>query len=512
MNMGWSLPSHEHLSKSDRAVKTKMEIAIRAIAVCTAAMTFFPTAPSANAEASKSASADGTTRQPNIVHIVADDLGWKDVGFNGATNIKTPNLDKLANEGAKFTQFYVQPMCTPTRAALMTGRYPFRYGLPTPVIPSVSAYGLDTTEWLLPQSLKEAGYNTAIIGKWHLGHADKKYWPEQRGFDYQYGPMIGELDYFTHEEHGVLDWYRNNKPVRERGYTTQLLGDDAVKYINEQDSHKPFYLYLAFNAPHTPYQAPKEYIDRYTNIEDPTRRIYAGMIACLDDEVGRVVDVLDWKGLRDNTLILFHSDNGGTRNAMFAGVMADMSKVKIPCNNGPYRDGKGSLYEGGTRVCAFANWPGHIKPATVVEIIHAVDIYPTLAALAGASTTKCKPLDGVNVWDTIAEAKPSPRNELIYNVEPFRGAVRRGDWKLIWRTLLPSNVELFNLAEDPSEKNNLAAQHPDKVVALQQRLNELAKQSEKPLFLIDQFKVIKKNMNGEPILPTDDDFAGVEEP
>lgn len=134
------------------------------------------------------------------------------------------------------------------------------------------------------------------------------------------------------------------------------------------------------------------------------------------------------------------------------------------------------------------------------------------AALAGASTTKCKPLDGVNVWDTIAEAKPSPRDELIYNVEPFRGAVRRGDWKLIWRTLLPSNVELFNLAEDPSEKNNLAAQHPDKVVALQQRLNELAKQSEKPLFLIDQFKVIKKNMNGEPILPTDDDFAGVEEP
>jgi arylsulfatase A-like enzyme len=236
------------------------------------------------------------------------------------------------------------------------------------------------------------------------------------------------------------------------------------------------------------------------------------MITCLDDEVGRVVDALEKKGLRDNTLILFHSDNGGTRNAMFAGVMADMSKVKIPCDNGPYRDGKGTLYEGATRVCGFANWPGHIKPGTVEGLIHAVDIYPTFAALAGASTAKRKPLDGVNVWDTIAEGKPSPRTEIIYNVEPFRGAVRQGDWKLIWRTLLPFNVELFNLVQDPSEKNNLAAQYPDKVAALQQQLDELAKQSEKPLFLVDQFKVVIKGMNGEPILPTDEQFAGVEEP
>ena len=446
-------------------------------------------------------------KKPNIVHIVADDLGWKDVGFNGCADIKTPNLDTLAAGGAKFTQFYVQPMCTPTRACLMTGRYPFRYGLQTAVIPSVSAYGLDTTEWLMPECLGEAGYKTAIIGKWHLGHADKKYWPKQRGFDYQYGAMIGELDYFTHDEHGVLDWYRDNKPVREKGYTTQLIGNDAVKYINEQDPSKPFYLYLTFNAPHTPYQAPQEYIDRYKNIEDPTRRTYAWMVACLDDQIGRVVAALDKKGLRENTLILFHSDNGGTRNAMFAGVMADMSKVKIPCDNGAYRDGKGSLFEGATRVCACANWPGHIKAQTVDGLIHAVDLYPTLAALAGAATTKCKPLDGLNVWDTIAEGKPSPRTEIIYNIEPFRAAVRQGGWKLIWRTMLPSSVDLYNLSDDPSEKNNLAAANPEKVAALKERLDALAREAVKPLFLVDQFKVVMKNMAGEPIMPTEEGFG-----
>jgi len=430
------------------------------------------------------AGAANAAGKPNIIHIVADDLGWKDVGFNGCTDIKTPNLDKLAADGVKFTQFYVQPMCTPTRAALMTGRYPFRYGLQTIVIPGPAGYGLDTSEFLMPQCLKDAGYSTAIIGKWHLGHADAKYWPKQRGFDYQYGAMIGELDYYTHSDAGVLDWFRNNKPVHEKGYTTQLIGNDAVKYINERESGKPFYLYLTFNAPHTPYEAPQDYIDRYKNIADPTRRIYAGMVTCLDDEIGRVVAALDKRGLRDNTLIVFNSDNGGTRNAMFAGQMADLSKTKLPCDNGPYRDGKGSLFEGGCRVAACANWPGRLKPQTVDGMIHAVDIYPTFAALAGASTAKCKPLDGLNVWTTIAEGKPSPRTEVIYNVEPFRGAIRQGDWKLIWRTLIPTSVDLYNLAEDPYEKSNVAAAHPDKVTAMQERLNALGKESAKPLALV----------------------------
>lgn len=452
------------------------------------------------------ATATKAADKPNIVHIVADDLGWKDVGFNGATDLRTPNIDALAAGGAKFSQFYVQPMCTPTRAALMTGRYPFRYGLQTIVIPGPADYGLDTSEWLLPQSLKEAGYKTAIVGKWHLGHADKKYWPKQRGFDHQYGAIIGELDYFTHSDAGVIDWFRNNEPVREEGYTTQLIGAEAVKFINAQDAKSPFYLYLTFNAPHTPYQAPKEYVERFSSIEDPTRRTYAAMISCLDDEIGRVVAALDAKGIRGNTLIVFHSDNGGTTNAMFAGQMSDLSKIKLPCDNGPYRGGKGSLFEGGCRVAAFANWPGRIKPQAVDGIIHAVDLYPTFASLAGASTAKCKPLDGVNVWSSIAEGKPSPRTEVVYNVEPFRGAVRQGDWKLVWSALIPTRVELFNLADDPYETKNLAEANPQQVLAMQARLNALGSEAAKPLALIYVTRV--GLAHGKPALSTGDASSG----
>jgi len=447
--------------------------------------------------------------KPNIVYIVADDLGWKDVGFHGS-DIRTPNLDKLATNGLRLEQFYAQPMCTPTRAALMTGRYPIRYGLQTAVIPSSATYGLATDEWLLPQALKEAGYYTAIVGKWHLGHADPKYWPRQRGFDYQYGPLIGEIDYFTHKQHGVVDWYRNNKLVKEEGYSTTLLGNEAVKLIEQHDASTPIYLYLAFNAPHTPYQATQEYLDQYKSISDPSRRAYAASITAMDDQIGRVVAALEKKGMRDNTLIVFQSDNGGTRNKMFAGE-GDVSKVVIPCDNGPYRDGKGSLYEGGTRVVALANWPRHIKPGgTSNEMIHVVDMYPTLATLAAAPFTRSKPLDGLDVWATISEGKPSPRTEVIYNVEPFRAGIRQGDWKLIWRTPLPAAIELYNIAQDPSEKNNVAAQNPDKVAALEKRANELATAMAKPLLLETEFDAMRKRLALPPALP-DEEFAFDEE-
>jgi arylsulfatase A-like enzyme len=442
-------------------------------------------------------------QQPNIVYIVSDDQGWKDVGYHGS-DIKTPNIDALAEGGARLEQFYAQPMCTPTRAALMTGRYPFRYGLQTAVIASNHTYGLATDEFLLPQALKEAGYQTAIVGKWHLGHADPKYWPRQRGFDSQYGPLLGEIDYFTHEQHHVVDWYRDNVRVREKGYSTILLGNEAVKLIETHDVKTPLYLYLTFNAPHTPYQAPQDYLDRYKDIAEPSRRAYAAMIAALDDQIGRVVAALDRKGMRDNTLIVFQSDNGGTRDPMFAGEL-DMSKIRLPVDNGPYREGKASLYEGGTRVIALANWPGHIKPGGAVDgMIHVVDMYPTLAGLAGAKLDKSKPLDGLDVWPAIVEGKPSPRTELVYNIEPFRAGVRQGDWKLIWRTPLPTVAELYNIAQDPYEKTNLATANPDKVAGLQKRANELAATQVKPLFLQSEFDAMRGRLALPPALPAED--------
>jgi arylsulfatase A-like enzyme len=457
-----------------------------------------------------SASALAADQKPNIVYIISDDQGWKDVGYHGS-DIKTPNIDALAAGGARLEQYYAQPMCTPTRAALMTGRYPFRYGLQTAVIPSSHTWGLPTDEWLLPQALKDAGYETAIVGKWHLGHADQKYWPRQRGFDYQYGPLIGEIDYFTREQHGVLDWFRNNKRVHETGYSTTLLGDDAVKLIDNHDPKTPLFLDLAFNAPHAPYQAPKDYLDRYKNIEDPTRRAYAAQITAMDDQIGRVVEALDKKGMRDNTLIVFQADNGGTRNPMFSGEQ-DMSKIKLPNDNGLYREGKGTLYEGGTRVISVANWPGHIKAGSVVnEMIHTVDMYPTLLNVAGASTAKAKPLDGLDVWGTISDGKPSPRTELIYNIEPFRAGVREGDWKLIWRTPLPQAVELYNIADDPYERTNVADAHPDKVAELQKRANELAAAQAKPLMLVTEFAAMRQRLKLPPSLPDEDVLTGAEE-
>lgn len=453
------------------------------------------------------AAADSAPRRPNIVYILSDDQGWKDVGFHGS-DIRTPNIDRLANEGARLERFYAQPMCTPSRAALLTGRYPDRYGLQTLVIPSSGTYGLATDEWLMPQALQAAGYRTAIVGKWHLGHADRKYWPRQRGFDYQYGPIIGEIDYFTHSSHGVRDWFRNNEPVKETGYVTQLLGDDAVNWIDAQDADTPFFLYLAFTAPHAPYQAPQAYLDKYGHVADPSRRAYSAMITAMDDQIGRVLEALQRRGLRDNTLIVFQSDNGGTRDSRFTGEV-DMSKSVMPADNSPYRDGKASLYEGGTRVVALANWPGHIPPGTVVnERIHITDMFPTIAALAGASTAESKPLDGLNVWQTISHGAPSPRAQVVYGIEPYRAAVSDGDWKLVWKTTLPSSVELFNLADDPGEKTNLAAENPEIVAKLKQLAEDNARKSVAPLILAPAIGQVQAGLFGAILFP--DDLQGIE--
>ena len=430
--------------------------------------------------------------KPNIVFIMADDLGNADLGYRGG-EIKTPNIDKLANEGVRLESFYGEPVCTPSRAALMTGRYPMRYGLQTLVIFPSHTYGLATDERTLPQALKEAGYLTLMDGKWHLGHADKKYWPQNRGFDYFYGNVGGEVDYFTRERGGIVDWQRNGKFLKERGYYTTLIADDAVKLIDQQDGKTPFFLYFASLAPHAPYQAPQKYKDLYPAIKDKNRQAYAGMISALDEDVGRIVAELDRKKLRDNTIILFASDNGGATSALFAtGARSEEERKesggvgleeKPPASNAPFRGGKGSLYEGGVRVPAFVNWPGHLQPRVVDEPLHMVDVMPTLLALAGGHGSPDHPMDGKDMWPTLAQGKPSPNEDVLINVEAFRGAVRKGDWKLVKIALLPGKTELFDLAKDPGETTNVAGEHPDVLSDLESRLLAYAKQQKPSLWI-----------------------------
>lgn len=279
------------------------------------------------------------------------------------------------------------------------------------------------------------------------------------------------------------DWFRNNKRVDEPGYVTELLGQDAVSYIRQQDGKQPFFMYLAFTAPHAPYQAPQKYLDQYPGVSDKFRKPYAAMISAMDQQIGQLVSALEEKGLRKNTLIVFQSDNGGPRSAEMTGEV-DTSGGSIPADNGLYRDGKGSFYEGGTRVVALANWPGHVTAGSQIdEPIHIVDMYPTLVKLAGGDTDKSKTLDGLNVWDSISTGASSPRSEVVYGIEPFRAAVRQGDFKLVLKAALPSKAELFDIRQDPYEQHDIAGKHPEKVAQLKQRAETLAGESMPPMLL-----------------------------
>ena len=352
-------------------------------------------------------------------------------------------------------------------------------------------------------------------GKWHLDHADKKYWPQNRGFDYFYGNVVGEMDYFTRERGGIIDWQRNGKFLREQGYYTTLIADDAVKLIDQQDGKTPFFLYFASLAPHAPYQVPQKYKDLYPAIKDKNRQAYAGMISALDEDLGRIVVELDKKKLRDNTIILFASDNGGATSALFAtGARSEKEREesggvglgeKPPASNVPFRGGKGSLYEGGVRVPAFVNWPGHLQPRVTNDPLHMVDVMPTLLALAGGHDSPDHPMDGKDMWPTLANGKPSPNDDILINVEAFRGAARKGDWKLVKIALLPGKTELFDLAKDPGETTNVAEQHPDVVSDLEARLLAYAKQQKPSLWIKAQPAFV--GSQGKTILNPDFDIA-----
>ena len=413
--------------------------------------------------------------RPHIVVLLADDLGWGDVGFHDS-RIPTPHIDALAERGVRLEQFYVQPVCSPTRGALMTGRYPMRLGLQCGVVRPWAEHGLPLDERTLADALRDAGYATAISGKWHLGHSAPGYLPTRRGFDRQYGHYNGALDYFTHVRDGGHDWHENDAVNRDEGYATDLIADAAIEMLAEHDKERPLFLYVPFNAPHTPLQAPEEWTEKFPQFEDRSRRIYAAMVACMDDAVGRILAALDTHGFeRENTLVFFCSDNGGIRSLG---------------SNGPLRAQKGRLYEGGVRVPAVMSWPGRLEAGKGVdEPLHIVDLYPTLLRLAGANAEQEHPLDGLDAWATIADGAPSPHDVILHNVTPWSGALRAGRWKLVLNGASPANAtagpprdtwELFDIPADPGETQDVRTDHPEVFAKLRERLATFRKAAVAP--------------------------------
>ncbi len=426
-------------------------------------------------------------KRPNVIIFLADDLGWSDVGFHGEETIETPSLDRIAREGVELHRFYSTPICSPTRAALMTGRDPMRLGVAYGVIMPWMTNGIHPDEHFMPESFRAAGYQTAMVGKWHLGHAQQTYTPRSRGFDHFYGHLHTEVGYFPpFANQGGKDFQRNGETIEDEGYETFLLGDEASRWIRERDESRPFFLYVPFIAPHTPLDAPEDLQRKYADMEDDreparsqqtdesrffrklllqgsARPMYAAVVDAMDQAIGRVLQTLDEEGLAENTIVLFFSDNGG---AAYATGGAD---------NVPLRGGKGDTFEGGIRVVAAMRWPARIEAGTRMDsIMSAMDVFPTLAEAADVERGNQFELDGRSLWPAIAEGKRMPREKPLFfaSETPIRGTFNvtalDDEWKLVQRIeqgLLAADVQswLFKLSEDPYEHNNLASAHPEVV-------------------------------------------------
>jgi arylsulfatase A-like enzyme len=348
----------------------------------------------------------------------------------------------------------------------MTGRNPVRLGLGYTVVRPWSTYGLPVAETTMADVFRTAGYQTAAIGKWHLGHANVAHLPRSRGFDHFYGHLNGAIDYFTHERDGGIDWQRNGVAVRESGYSTDLLAAEADRWIAHRDPQRPFFLYVPWNAPHSPLMAPPDLLARYEHIQDPKRRTYLAMVEALDRGIGRVVRRLEEEQLAANTLVLFLSDNGGPRN--------------MGADNGPLRSGKSNVFEGGLRVPGLAWWPGRLKAGTCSQRMTVYDMLPTLAAACGIPCRTRQPLDGMSCWPAIgAGVAPVSRQNLLFAVQPERGprqhALLDGPWKLVRIGQAPCDApveSLFQIEDDPNEKRDLLAANPDVAARLRRQMDD----------------------------------------
>lgn len=443
------------------------------------------------------AQAEAETR-PNIVLIVADDLGWADVSYH-AKRAETPNIDRLVHAGAELDTFYVAPMCSPTRAGLMTGRYPIRFGLARAVIPPHRDFGLDPSETTLPEVLATLGYqNRGVFGKWHLGHLRPQWHPLSQGFTHFHGHYNGAIDYFELTREGVRDWHQDWQPSDEQGYSTSLITDAACDWIKESaKANSPYFCYVPFNAPHSPFQALDEDLKRYESIgqrgrnqdkenngrrkqasQAEKRQTIAAMIWRMDVGVGQILDAIESTGESHNTIVWFTSDNGGVPDFLN--------------NNTPLRGNKLDAYEGGIRVPAAVKWPDVI-PAGVQRkaVTGYIDVLPTLVAAAAGfegsnlkEPTATKPLDGVNLLPYLAgdiESLPA-RDWYTYHGQQGEGqektAIRSGQWKLVVQgpRLNQSGItashrhELFHITDDPYEKTDIANDHKDVIGELAAKL------------------------------------------
>lgn len=425
-------------------------------------------------------------RMPNIVVIVSDDMGYGDIGIHGSKDIPTPNIDALARGGIRFTDAYVSgPYCSPTRAGLMTGRYPQRFGHEfNPAMGEDRDIGLPLTEVTMADHLKAAGYRTALFGKWHLGMSDK-FHPMSRGFDEFFGFLGGAHSYIAPQAMGSNPLLDGRTIVRETTYLTDAFSERAVDFIKRQTS-QPFFLYLAFNAVHTPLQATNKYLARFENITDENRRTYAAMLSAMDDGIGRTLDALRAAGLEENTLVFFFNDNGGPT---MTGTSLNSSR------NVPLRGSKRQTLEGGIRVPFIIRWKGHIAEGkTDQRPIIQLDVLPTALAAAGVKVESKWRLDGVNLLPFLTSNLSRRPHEVLYWRLGEHMAIRKGDWKLVKTTEGPlrdvdpakandlSGVELYNLADDIGETKNLAAAHPRKVKELIADWQRWSTQLSKPLW------------------------------
>jgi arylsulfatase B len=414
-------------------------------------------------------------QKPNIIIILADDLGWGDVGFHGS-RIRTLNIDRLAETGIKLTRFYVAPICSPTRAGLLTGMYPNRFGIRENVIPPWRDYGLGPSNTIIPEFLKEHGYrNRAIIGKWHLGHSRPEYYPMNNGFTHFYGHLNGAIDYFTHERDGELDWHNDYESSYDKGYATDLIAAESVRCIKEYSQNGPFFLYVAFNAPHTPLQAKTEDLKTYGYDEtkpsfsnkkgkaaegqgNTREQTYSAMVSCMDSGIGTILQTLKELNLEENTLILFMSDNGADEGSGGG-------------SSGPLNGHKFLEYDGGVRSPAIIRWPSGFKnQKEVAQLTGFVDVFPTICEIVAPESKSPAHFDGISI-QKVLEGKEEHIDRSFYL---GCGALIENDWKII-RTGQNPKIKLngdvlFNLVNDPNEQTDLSEKHPE----ITKRLTEKA--------------------------------------